>query len=230
MTTNPNALPTIPPSINVTGATTGRWTGSAPTPMTPTFPGFPTRVTEAGIVAHLMFDLETASERVNALPLSIGVVAMDKDLNILDSQEWTINWEKERQLVREFDMSPATFVWWLQQNEEARKRLSGSVKGPSLVAGELYAWMLGLAKYDHYENVQVWGNGAGFDIPILENFMRHTLGDTLWKFWNARCFRTMKALYSFIQPPKINTLKHGALSDAMHQAEHLRMMFGNTPQ
>lgn len=69
----------------------------------------------------------------------------------------------------------------------------------------------------------IWSNGASFDIPILANAFRKAGMNVPWKFWNERCFRTVKSIYSDIKSPVTETA-HNALDDAMNQLQHLNLI------
>jgi hypothetical protein len=67
--------------------------------------------------------------------------------------------------------------------------------------------------------VIVWGNGASFDVPLLEAAFAKCSIKPHWKYYNSLCYRTLKNLYKAIQyiPPR---MKHSALEDAKAQAAH----------
>ena len=73
-------------------------------------------------------------------------------------------------------------------------------------------------------DAEIWGNGASFD-PVLwgsaYDAMHHPRP---WRFWNERCFRTVKALYPHVPVPPRSGTHHNALADALHQALHLMAM------
>ena len=68
---------------------------------------------------------------------------------------------------------------------------------------------------------RVWGNGASFDNPILANAYRAVNLDPPWRFWNDRCYRTVKSMFG--KNVKLERIgeHHNALDDAKSQADHL---------
>jgi exodeoxyribonuclease VIII len=70
------------------------------------------------------------------------------------------------------------------------------------------------------EDVKIWGNGASFDNVILANAYRRNDLNIPWKYYNDRCYRTMKSLAPHIKMEREGT-HHNALSDAISQANHL---------
>jgi hypothetical protein len=67
-------------------------------------------------------------------------------------------------------------------------------------------------------NCKVWGNGAGFDNVLIEALYRNIGKGAPWKFWDSRCFRTLKALLPADKTVK-HDVAHNALQDAIDQAE-----------
>ena len=66
----------------------------------------------------------------------------------------------------------------------------------------------------------VWGNGADFDLVILENYFRRMGWDQMpWSYKNVRCYRTLKNLVPDI-PFKNTGVAHSAEDDAAYQALH----------
>jgi len=74
----------------------------------------------------------------------------------------------------------------------------------------------------------VWGNGATFDISILEAAYRQRGIPIPWAFWNIRDVRTIAAL-AWPHVKKDHTefvgVPHRALDDAKHQARYVSAMW-----
>lgn len=166
-------------------------------------------------VRHVMLDIETLSTGSSAIAMTIGCAMMDEKFNILDSLEFGIDWQHERQSMKHYELEWSTFAWWLNQNEEARQRIIQSVK---LSFAGIFALMRRLVIY--WDCVEVWSNGAAFDVPIIENIYRTQGEEVPWKFWNVRCFRTVKSLYKHVHMSD-SVVPHGAREDAIAQAIHL---------
>jgi inhibitor of KinA sporulation pathway (predicted exonuclease) len=102
-------------------------------------------------------------------------------------------------------------LWWMKQSEAARKEIVEASSDLDETLEEFTQWLPTDSK--------VWGNGADFDNVILSAAYQK-VGQTLpWKFWNNRCFRTVRSLCNV--PYKFEGTAHNALDDAKNQALHL---------
>ena len=163
----------------------------------------------------LMIDLETAGTAANAPVISIGAVYFDRATGELgDKFDGRID---VADALRYGKMSGDTFKWWLMQSQAARDEL---------VSGKHTAEFV-LGKFDQFyckpKSARVWGNGASFDVTILDvAFPRILNKQPPWKFWDVRDCRTIKDLANSAgheyQGDRSGT-HHGALDDAIFQAE-----------
>lgn len=107
-------------------------------------------------------------------------------------------------------------MWWLQQSDAARSAFKGNDNAPDICEA--------LHKFAQWFNTtggeEVWGNGAMFDNTILGNAYRNNDIEIPWKFWNDRCYRTIKNLHADIKLERVGTY-HNAVDDAESQALHL---------
>jgi len=117
-------------------------------------------------------------------------------------------------------VDPDVVRWWLAQDPAlAAETLlpARSLKlGPALI--ELHRW------YRGGNHSCVWGNGATFDIAILEHAYRALSLRVPWKFYDARDMRTIVAISRDLgYDPKSSVVfvgsKHEALADATYQAQ-----------
>ena len=166
-------------------------------------------------MTHIMLDLETMGNSSNAAIVAIGAVKFDVANGITDSFYQKVDLESA--VDNGGVMDPSTVIWWLGQNDAARKELQapGCISPsilPTLV--EFSAWLGdGL-------HARIWGNGAAFDNVILANAYKNGRMKAPWRHWNDRCYRTVKAMYLGV--PKVTpTVAHHALADAEAQARHL---------
>ncbi len=166
---------------------------------------------------QIMVDLETLGRRAGCKILSLGAVVFSKSgLAEEFYAEFKIN--HQGGLVAD----PETVAWWDRQDPLVRDRLyANQDQKPTLSEGlETFSKWLFETSMDGTYDIAIWGNGAGFDQPILEHAYQELLGrDAPWKFWDNRCYRTLK---TFAQDVTINRLgsHHNALDDAKSQAEH----------
>lgn len=170
---------------------------------------------------HLMIDLETAGVSKNAALLSIGAVLFTKQGVTISEYYSRINLETDHG----GKIDPSTFIWWLQQSEEARKTITED-KGEQMfvVIDDFCAWVRDFSPVD-LKDVKVWGNGATFDIVILQEAFNRVGRTWPFSFWNERCFRTLAAEFPQVKRVKPE-LAHHALSDAKAQVTTLLNIWG----
>jgi len=158
---------------------------------------------------NIMLDLETLGNNANSVIIAVGAVKFDS--TGLGEEFYEVV-DAESCVQAGLTMDTSTVMWWMQQSDEARAAFKRS--GNPLVNV--------LAKFSAFcgEDDKVWGNGASFDNTILSNSYRRTLKEQPWKFWNDRCYRTMKSLYPQAVMARQGTY-HNALYDAKSQAVHL---------
>lgn len=165
-------------------------------------------------MSHVMVDLETMGNGNRAAIIAIGAVEFNN--YGCTGKEFYAQINLESSVFSGLEMDASTVLWWLQQSDEARSAFIGNQQ-----AGELHGVLLDFAEWIcQFPQVKLWGNGAAFDNTILSAAYRTCGIDQPWKFWNDRCYRTIKALHSSITLKRIGT-HHNALDDAKYQADHL---------
>lgn len=166
-------------------------------------------------LGHLMLDLETMGNSSNSAIVSIG--AVEFDLNTGETgREFYMRVSLDSCLRKGLIVNAGTIYWWLQQNEKARMEVAKGGDHIVTVLKELHGFMLEL------EDFQIWGNGARFDIGILEDAYKACgYDETPWKFRNERDVRT---LVSFA--PKVKDhypftgIEHNPIDDCKYQIEY----------
>lgn len=164
---------------------------------------------------HFMVDLETLGNGSNAMIVAIGACSF------LAPKEGPTFYQVIDPVLSDGDIDASTVKWWLEQSDEARKALlvhdSVSLKR---ALDNLNVFLA--ASLVPSDRLCIWGNGATFDNVILANAYRRNGIATPWRFWNDRCYRTLKNLHPDIPLPKRTGTHHNALDDAITQAEHAR--------
>lgn len=164
----------------------------------------------------VMIDLESTGTGPDAAILAIGAVAFDRSSNALGPSFYrTIDLHSAVKAGGVID--PGTFTWWMKQSDQARAGMGEGV--PITIALLDFAVWLKL-QCVQWEDVRVWGNGADFDPVLLSQSYARCQLATPWKFWNTRCFRTIKNEHPAVKVKRTGT-HHNALDDAMHQTIHL---------
>lgn len=113
-----------------------------------------------------------------------------------------------------------TIMWWLGQSDEARNMLiDGQPMAIELAVmlEKLSSWY-GQQCMQHNSVLNVWSNGANFDLPILRHAYAACDSVTPWKFYHEKCFRTLADEASHIRKnTEFNGLKHHPYWDNVHQ-------------
>ena len=167
---------------------------------------------------HIMIDLETFGTRPGSMIVSIGAVIFDPHSDAVGGQFHT----GIRPESRAGTIDPSTVMWWMQQADAARAALIQRIE-----TGEnLGAALLRLHAFISTVNPPcVWGNGATFDIAMLEDAFTRERIPIPWEYRGVRCFRTIASElsepYDWVKP----TIAHDALADAIAQAKTLQNIY-----
>lgn len=164
-------------------------------------------------------DLETLGTRYNAAVISIGVVQFDRSSGQIGETFYReIDFDSA---VRAGKANGSTIAWWVSQTEKAKRIFTGKNKVALAVAlDDLRSWMTKLSR-----DPLVWGNGATFDITILEHaYENGAVGlKEPWAFWNVRDMRTAVDMAGCEKADDLGIQRegvhHNALDDAIHQAQ-----------
>jgi len=175
------------------------------------------------IMQDLMIDLETLGTDPSAPIVVIGAVFFDPKTGELGEEfSATIDFESACE-KRTPDAS--AIKWWLKQSDDARTKV---------LRGNQTMWqaLSGLSMFIHdnsdVKKVKPWGNGATFDISMIENCFKCYGMTAPWKFWNIRDVRTVVELGEAVGITKdmveFEGTPHVALDDAKHQARYVSLM------
>jgi len=162
----------------------------------------------------VMLDLETMGNGPLAAIIAIGAVEFNIQTGAIGERFYAVvDLASSVQAGGVIDAS--TVLWWMRQSDEARGAFAAS--GVSLAAAlqQFAGWM-----ENRGIGVRVWGNGAAFDNVILASAYRALSLPVPWRFWNDRCYRTIKSLHPAIPMQRVGTY-HNAVNDAESQARHL---------
>jgi len=158
---------------------------------------------------HVMVDIETMGTSPNAPVLSVGAVIFDA--NGL-GEEFYSECSLKSAFNRGSKPDPDTIAFWMNQEDAPRKKLANA-KGKNVD-------MLNAFCEFFPEDATFWGNGAAFDNVLLREALRREGLHAPWKFWNDRCYRTVKNMFNDVKIKRVGT-HHNALDDAKSQALHL---------
>jgi hypothetical protein len=166
---------------------------------------------------HLMIDIETLDTEVTAAVVAIGAVVFDPRAEGGDEAFQISNITKRSNLNCSRTVSQSTLDWWAIQDAEAQMAVFGGKPHTLDIAlGEFTRWVNRMTP----TCTRVWAKSPDFDCSIL----RHACVNRgiLWpfKFWEARCVRTiMELAYPEGGFPHVEMQgpKHDALADAKKQ-------------
>lgn len=166
-------------------------------------------------MSNIMVDLETMDNSSTSAITAIGAVSFGS--GGLGEEFYAIV-DLQSSVDAGLTMSADTIMWWMKQSVAARKEITK--KGESLESA-LNGFTAYLKKQGDLNKAKLWGNGANFDNPILSNAYKAAGIRQPWRFYNDRCYRTMKAMFGnnieYVQPE----IPHHALEDAKAQARHM---------
>jgi hypothetical protein len=168
---------------------------------------------------HGMIDLETLDVKPTATVLSLGAVKF----NPLTSDEphselyLKILVDDQDRLGR--TSSDSTIEWWSQQDLEVMEEAfdqTGAVTVEEALA-QLNKWVVGVD--------EIWGQGYGFDITMLEDMYRNIGKPIPWQFWQISDARTITKRMPKDPRKDMQTNLHNALADAYFQAKSVQIIF-----
>jgi hypothetical protein len=178
----------------------------------------------------LSVDLETLGTEPGAVITQIGLGAFNTrpiltthDKTGLEIAGQRIDVDPQSCLAVGMHVAWATISWWLQQEDEARESMARSHGHNIAVA--LHE-VNNFIKNQMADDFKIWGNGATFDVTLLNEAYRKCYFPVPWKFRNIRDMRTLVA----VTPGDkimwgVAKVAHDAMADAVAQAETIRSCF-----
>jgi len=161
------------------------------------------------IYTDVMLDLETMGNKSNSAIVSIGAVEFILETGEIGREFYRVI-DLQSCLDCNLKVQSSTIYWWLQQNEKARKKICEKGEVIQKVLDDFSIWM--------NNSMRIWGNGARFDIGILEDAY---IACSLPIPWNFRKEMDVRTLVSF--KPEIKTnypmigVEHDPIDDCKHQ-------------
>jgi len=178
----------------------------------------------------VMMDIETLGTKPGSIVLSVGLVRFNprpvgagnpvQSSEVLKMSSLRVNFDAKELAQKGFLMDADTVKWWVFQGEEARKNAFDPSKETIKTLAE------GLADIQRFfePKDRVWGNGANFDIPLVEALYDKSLWSKYpWGYSKVRCYRTVKAMCNWdtsLVPE--NELWHDPVADCIHQIQTLQ--------
>lgn len=172
-------------------------------------------ITDINTFGHVMIDIETMGTKSYSAIISIAAVEFNIETGII-GQTFYQNISLQSNVSNGLVIDPDTVIWWIGQNEAARKKLS---ENPS----ELIQTLLLLDQYlvSCGPDAKLWGNPARFDLGLLENAYQTAFLKSPWEHYNERCLRTLSSLRPEIKKRTIRKgPEHDATADCLFQIEY----------
>lgn len=161
------------------------------------------------MIRDIVVDLETLGIQPGSVILSIAAVTDDASfvdtISLADS------------IRHRFTVDADTLKWWQEQPEELYIKMTS---GTAPVVKTLIQFSNWLSNYSDY---RIWGNGANFDITLLEVAFRKVGVEIPWKYWQVMCYRTLKNLYPDLCTNK-PAIPHDPYSDAAAEYKNLQVI------
>lgn len=177
----------------------------------------------------IMIDIETTGTKPGAKILGIGACTFGFVDNRAVRNYFVCN---ALHVVGQEEMDeddPATMEWWSKQSKEA---YDASFNNPDAVLlpvllANFSAWVQTIQDANLGKFISIWGKGATFDLPIIEEACKRYNITIPWSFRANMCYRTLEALglRMEIPLPEKKLLGHIALNDAMNQATYAELIF-----
>jgi hypothetical protein len=173
------------------------------------------------IFNNVMLDLETMGNKSNSVIVSIGAVEFDIN-NGVTNREFYSRVDFQSCLDIGLKVDASTVLWWLKQNENARIELTKEADHIVKVLSDLNTWFSTCPKY-----FSLWGNGARFDIGLLEDaYVAASYNKLPWDFRDEMDVRTIvkrapEVKKQVIEEFKNKGIEHHPIFDCKVQIEYL---------
>lgn len=168
--------------------------------------------------SHIMLDLETLGNTADAVILSVAMVKFNLDEEHDDGMQVFLDVEEQMLAGRSCRWS--SIMWWMEQDDAARKTMLAAEdrRLPVAVALEKVRTYINSTEY------KIWANGASFDPPVLSLLFKQHMIEVPWNFRNLLDIRTIKWLSKVRTddvPDIVGGTKHDALTDCLWQIQYL---------
>lgn len=169
---------------------------------------------------HLMVDIETLGNKPGAVILSISAVQFDIETGYI-GKEFHTEIDMESCVAFGLKMDTSTIMWWMSQDDEARKKVMEPETPRQQLDIALQEFIRWCAFTFAGMDFEVWGNSNRFDLGLLA----HAYDVCNMRIpWNHRLERDVRTLVSFAPEVKDNEeftgVKHYGIDDCKHQIKY----------
>jgi len=172
---------------------------------------------------HIMLDLETMGNRSNSVIVSIAAIPFNLETGEISDHQFYERVDFQSCLDVGLNVQASTVLWWMKQNEAARKEICKPYATKIHDVLENLKIFLGC----YGSNFEIWGNGARFDMGLLQDAY-HACGynNLPWKFRNERDVRTLVSLAPHIKEQTINVgVGHHPIHDCLNQIQYCHKIY-----
>lgn len=163
----------------------------------------------------LMIDFETLGTGSDAMVISLGACFFDIEKGTI-GPTFYMAFDIEDQLAKGRVFTKSTLKWWMSQSGAAKKVFHEQAK-PTLEVLELFSkWV---KANGGKKNTRPWGNGATFDISIIESLFAQFGVECPWMYYNVMDLRTFRRFVAGGADVVKEGTNHNALDDAQSQAK-----------
>lgn len=170
---------------------------------------------------NIMLDIETLGCKTTSAMLSIGAVMFD--INTGEIQDCFHHYiDLQDCLNYGLTVDASTIIWWLKQSDDARKAIYEQKGMPLKYVLSQFTTYFNRCKELGGEEPQIWGNGASFDVSILQYAYEKLNMEIPWSFYNVRDVRTAVMYYPEVKANmEFEGIRHDALDDCKYQIKYL---------
>lgn len=173
----------------------------------------------------LMIDLETLGSTPETPVISLGAVFFDLEKKLL-GPTFYMALDVSEQIDRGRKPTGDTIKWWMSQSDAAKRVFHEKAQPAANVLKLFSDWYktsgnLAMPVLSERARAYVWGNGATFDISIMEHILRDYAIELPWGYNKAMDVRTFKRFCTKGEQIKKSGVAHNALDDAISQANYI---------
>jgi hypothetical protein len=176
----------------------------------------------------LMVDLETMDTANTAAILAIGAVFFDPADENTTAELKAASFSRTISLpsneVAGRTISASTVMWWMQQNDAARRRLyDGELVPLNQALNHFVQWIDSLKP----KPIRLWAKDPDFDNSILANAFANQNMRWVFPYWSTRSVRTIIELAwpDGDKPDVMDGTAHDAIDDAIQQVKHVQLAY-----
>lgn len=171
------------------------------------------------MTTYAMIDLETLDTSPSATVLTLGAVKFDPYTANEPYADLYLKLDLDEQDQMKRTVSDSTVAWWATQDPKIQEDAFSPDGRVSIndALDQLNRWLVGVD--------QIWAQGYGFDVTMLEDIYRQTSRPIPWNFWQVRDSRTLLGILKVDPRKKMQQNLHNALEDSRWQAKAVQIAY-----